>query len=91
MRLAHLLRDANHAIEEGNEGFALGSRVLLWRGVAIGTRREILKDSPSCALVDLILGVEQLSLSGLLLRPRPLTGSSRFGAERLRLSLRLRP
>lgn len=45
MCLAHLLRDANYAIEEGDEGFALGFRVLLVRAMAIGRRRDALKDS----------------------------------------------
>jgi transposase len=45
MCLAHLLRDAAYAVEEGNEGFALGFRVLLLRAVAIGRRRDTLKDS----------------------------------------------
>ena len=43
--LAHLLRDATYAIEEGDEGFALGFRFLLLRAVAIGRRRDALKDS----------------------------------------------
>ena len=43
--LAHLLRDATHAIEEGDEGFAPGFRFLLLRAVAIGRRRGALKDS----------------------------------------------
>jgi transposase len=45
MCLAHLLRDAAYAIEEGDEGFAPGFRVLLLRAVAIGRRRDQLKDS----------------------------------------------
>ncbi len=45
MCLAHLLRDANYAIEEGDEGFTLGFRVLLLRAVVIGRRRDTLKDS----------------------------------------------
>ena len=45
MCLAHLLRDAAYAVEEGDEGFALGFRLLLLRAVAIGRRRDILKDS----------------------------------------------
>jgi transposase len=45
MCLAHLLRDATYAIDEGDEGFALGFRFLLWRAVAIGQRRDALKDS----------------------------------------------
>jgi transposase len=45
MCLAHLLRDATYAIEEGDLGFALGFRFLLSRAVAIGKRRDTLKDS----------------------------------------------
>ncbi len=45
MCLAHLLRDAKYAIEEGDVGFALGFRFLLLRAVAIGKRRDTLKDS----------------------------------------------
>ena len=45
MCLAHLLRDATYAIDEGDEGFALGFRFLLLRAVAIGKRRDDLKDS----------------------------------------------
>jgi hypothetical protein len=46
-----LLRDAAYAIPgsspriSGDEGFALGFRFLLWRAVAIGQRRDALKDS----------------------------------------------
>lgn len=45
MCLAHLLRDTTYAIEEGDEAFALGFRFLLLRAVAIGQRRDALKDS----------------------------------------------
>ena len=45
MCLAHLMRDATYAIEEGDNGFAPGFRFLLLRAVAIGKRREALKDS----------------------------------------------
>lgn len=45
MCLAHLLRDAKYAIEQGDLGFALGFRFLLLRAVAIGKRRDTLKDS----------------------------------------------
>ncbi len=45
MCLAHLLRDATYAIEEGDTGFAPGFRLLLLRAVAIGKRREARKDS----------------------------------------------
>jgi len=43
--LAHLLRDAQYAIDEGDTVFALGFKGLLLRAVAIGRRRERLKDS----------------------------------------------
>jgi transposase len=43
--LAHLLRDAQYAIEAGDDGFAPRFRVLLLRAVAIGKRRDQLKDS----------------------------------------------
>lgn len=45
MCLAHLLRDATYAIDEGDTGFALGFRFLLLRAVAIGRRRDELKHS----------------------------------------------
>lgn len=43
--LAHLLRDANYAIEAGDTAFAPGFRLLLLRAMAIGKRRPTLKDS----------------------------------------------
>jgi len=45
MCLAHLLRDAKYAIEEGCAVFAPGFRWLLLRAMAIGKRRDQLKDS----------------------------------------------
>jgi transposase len=45
MCLAHLLRDAMYAIEEGCTVFAPGFRLLLLRAVAIGKRRDRLKHS----------------------------------------------
>ena len=45
MCLAHLLRDANYAIEEGGNGFALEFKWLLLRAISIGRRRPSLKDS----------------------------------------------
>lgn len=45
MCLAHLLRDAKYAIEDGDTVFAAGFRWLLLRAVAIGRRREALKDT----------------------------------------------
>src|ERR1700739_1018471 len=43
--LAHLLRDAQYAIDAGDTGFALGFHKLLQRAVAIGRRRPDLKDT----------------------------------------------
>jgi len=43
--LAHLLRDAQYTIDEGDTGFAPGFKALLLRAVAIGRRRDTLKDS----------------------------------------------
>jgi transposase len=45
MCLAHLLRDTKYAIEDGDTVFAPGFRCLLLRAVAIGKRREALKDT----------------------------------------------
>jgi transposase len=45
MCLAHLLRDAQYAIDEGCGVFAPGFRALLLRAMAIGKRRDTLKDS----------------------------------------------
>jgi transposase len=43
--LAHLLRDAKYAIEDGDTAFSAPFRRLLLRAVAIGRRRETLKDT----------------------------------------------
>src|ERR1700745_442095 len=43
--LAHLLRDAQYAIDAGDTGFAPGFHKLLQRAVAIGQRRPELKDT----------------------------------------------
>lgn len=43
--LAHLLRDAQYAIDEGDAVFAPGFKQLLLRACAIGRRRDDLKDS----------------------------------------------
>jgi transposase len=45
MCLAHLLRDAKYAIEDGDTVFAPAFRQLLLRAVAIGKRRDALKDT----------------------------------------------
>jgi transposase len=42
--LAHLLRDTNYAIEAGDTVFAPGFKLVLLRAMAIGKRREQLKD-----------------------------------------------
>ena len=43
--LAHLLRDAKYAIECGDTAFSAPFRKLLLRAIAIGQRRETLKDT----------------------------------------------
>jgi transposase len=43
--LAHLLRDAKYAVECGDTAFSAPFRLLLLRAVAIGRRRERLKDT----------------------------------------------
>jgi transposase len=43
--LAHLLRDAKYAIEDGDTSFSAPFRRLLLRAVAIGRRRETLRDT----------------------------------------------
>jgi transposase len=43
--LAHLLRDAQYAVDDGDITFALPFRALLLRAMAIGRRRSDLKDS----------------------------------------------
>ena len=43
--LAHLLRDAQYAIDCGDESFAAAFRRLLLRAIAIGRRRECLRDT----------------------------------------------
>jgi transposase len=45
MCLAHLLRDAQYAIDCGDAGFAHAFKRLLLRAIAIGRRRESLRDS----------------------------------------------
>jgi transposase len=45
MCLAHLLRDTKYAIEAGDAVFAPGFRLVLLRAMAIGKRRQTLKDS----------------------------------------------
>jgi len=65
--LAHLLRDAKYAIEDGDNGFAPGFRWLLLRAVAIGKRRDELKDT---TLIKHYRDLEK-RLDRLLSRPMP--------------------
>ena len=43
--LAHLIRDAKYAIEDGDTAFSAPFRLLLLRAMAIGKRRDTLKDT----------------------------------------------
>jgi transposase len=43
--LAHLLRDANYAVEYGDTAFSAPFKLLLLRAIAIGRRRDGLKDT----------------------------------------------
>jgi transposase len=43
--LAHLLRDAKYAIDDGDTAFSASFRRLLLRAIAIGRRRQTLKDT----------------------------------------------
>src|ERR1700693_410887 len=43
--LAHLLRDAKYAVECGDTAFSVAFKRLLLRAIAIGRRREALKDA----------------------------------------------
>ena len=45
MCLAHLLRDAQYAIDCGDDGFAAAFKRLLLRAIAIGRRRDRLRDT----------------------------------------------
>jgi transposase len=82
MCLAHLLRDANYAIEEGCNGFALEFKWLLLRAISIGRRRPCLKDT---TLRQYHADLER-RLDRLLSRQQPSTPASRrlFKAMRRR-------
>jgi transposase len=54
--LAHLLRDAQYAIDHGDEVFAPGFKALLKRACTIGKRRDRLKDT---TLVQYLARLEQ--------------------------------
>ncbi|MGC9217672.1 IS66 family transposase [Acidithiobacillus sp.] len=80
MCLAHLLRDATYAIEEGGTVFAPGFRLLLLRAMAIGKRRHRLKHSTLAQYrVDLDRRLDRL-LSGP--EPKPKAARRLFHAMR---------
>jgi transposase len=63
--LAHLLRDTQYAIDEGDETFAPGFHKLLRKACAIAARREILEDST----LDAYLSTLESRLDRLLAAP----------------------
>ena len=73
MCLAHLLRDATYAGEDGDTVFAPGFRQLLLRATAIGKRRDALKDT---TLAQHLADLER-RLSRLLSGPVPTNKSAR--------------
>ena len=73
MCLAHLLRDAKYAIDDGDTVFAPGFRQLLLRAVAIGKRRDTLKDS---TLAQYLADLDR-RLSRLLSGPAPTNKAAR--------------
>jgi transposase len=73
MCLAHLLRDAKYAIDDGDTVFAPGFRLLLLRAVAIGKRRDTLKDS---TLAQYLADLDR-RLSRLLSGPAPTNKAAR--------------
>ena len=75
--LAHLLRDATYAIEAGDAGFSTAFKRLLLRAIAIGRRREALKDSTLSQYLgdlnrrlDRIMAIAPIGQAGLKLRRR---------------------
>lgn len=75
--LAHLLRDATYAIEAGDAGFSTAFKRLLLRAIAIGRRRETLKDSTLSQYLgdlnrrlDRIMAIDPIGAAGLKLRRR---------------------
>jgi transposase len=73
MCLAHLIRDAKYAIEDGDTVFAAGFRWLLLRAVSIGRRREALKDT---TLAQYRADLER-RLDRLLAEPEPKQDAAR--------------
>jgi transposase len=77
--LAHLLRDAKYAIEDGDTAFSAPFRRLLLRAIAIGRRRDTLKDSTLAQYLydldrrlDRIIGQAPAGEAGRKLRKRML-------------------
>jgi transposase len=73
MCLAHLLRDAKYAIEDGDTVFAPGFRQLLLRATAIGKRRDTLRNT---TLAQYLADLER-RLSRLLSGSAPTNKSAR--------------
>ncbi len=75
--LAHLLRDAQFAIESGDDAFSAPFKLLLLRAVAIGRRRERLADTTLARYaadldrrLDRIVAAVPVSADGVRLRKR---------------------
>jgi len=75
--LAHLLRDAKYAIEDGDTAFSAPFWRLLLRAIAIGRRRETLKDTTLMQYLydldrrlDRIIAIAPTGQAGLKLRKR---------------------
>jgi transposase len=75
--LAHLLRDAKYAVEDGDAAFSAPFRLLLLRAMAIGKRRDSLKDatlkqylSDLDRRLDRIMAAEPTGDAGRRLRKR---------------------
>src|ERR1700720_880080 len=92
--LAHLLRDAQYAIDTGDTGFAPGFYKLLQRAVAIGRRRPDLKDTTLVQYrADPSLRWGRLSTAGLTgcspsaPPPRPASSSPAVSANAAVISL----
>jgi transposase len=75
--LAHLLRDAKYAIDDGDTAFSAPFRRLLLRAIAIGRRRETLKDTTLTQYLhdldrrlDRIIAVASTGQAGHKLRKR---------------------
>lgn len=75
--LAHLLRDTNYAIECGDTAFSTAFKRLLLRAIAIGRRRDTLKDSTLAQYLadlnrrlDRIMAASPIGQAGVKLRQR---------------------